>query len=209
VNSIRLNNVSKKFGRQEIFSGISEEITGSSHLAIIGYNGSGKSTLLQILAGYITPSTGHLTYQVNGREIPTENISSYISFSAPYLDLIEEFTALETIEFYRTFKRIGPAYTNSWILETAMLGNAMHKQVRFFSSGMKQRLKLMLALISDVEFVFLDEPVSNLDKPGIAWYREIAGIYGNGKILIISSNELKEEMDFCNKVLRIEDYKTG
>jgi ABC-type multidrug transport system ATPase subunit len=207
MNHIILEGIGKKFGRQQIFSGISFSISGGEHMAIIGYNGSGKSTLLQLIAGYITPSQGNIKYIIKEKQIQDDQYNRHISYSAPYLELIEEYTLSEMIDFYFSFKYLSRDIIKSSIPEMAELGHAKHKQVKFFSSGMKQRLKLILAILSDVPFVFLDEPVSNLDKPGIKWYREMIRLYAADKILLISSNEVKDEMEFCSRILRIEDYK--
>ena len=209
MNRIQLNNISKKFGRQHIFSGITYEIQHGCHQAIIGYNGSGKSTLLQIMAGYVSPSSGEVDHYVDGKKLQQEQLYKYISFSSPYLELIEEYTASETIDFYSRFKPFHSQIDRNEVLEIAKLTHARNKQVKFFSSGMKQRLKLVLALLSDVAFVFLDEPAANLDKPGIAWYHEMITGYAASKILIISSNEMKQEIEFCHQVLRVEDFKKG
>jgi len=207
VNSIQLNNISKKYGTQLIFSGITKNISGPASIAITGYNGSGKSTLLQMIAGYITPSSGTIKYRSGEKEIPADEIYRQISFSAPYLDLVEEFTAEETAEFYKRFKPVGKNVSTGEILETAMLAESSGKQVKFFSSGMKQRLKLTLALMSDVPFIFLDEPASNLDRPGIEWFRNLVKRFSANKTLVISSNDSKDEIDFCNEIIKIGDYK--
>jgi ABC-type multidrug transport system ATPase subunit len=207
VNHIRLENISKKFGRQVIFSAVNLEIIEGEQVAVIGYNGSGKSTLLQIIAGYCTPSGGTVSHFEMDKQLSNDQLYQYISFAAPYLDLIEEYTAAETVKFYSEFKSFSHGILSDELLEIAELSHAHHKPVKFFSSGMKQRLKLILAILSDVPFVFLDEPASNLDKPGIKWYRKIIELYNKKKIIIISSNESADEIDFCNKIVRIEDYK--
>jgi len=207
VNGIQLNNIGKKFGSQLIFSGIGLDINQGSHTAITGYNGSGKSTLLQIIAGFITPTTGTVNFQVSGKQLKQEEIYLNISYAAPYLDLMEDLTLRETVSFYSRFKQLDPSVSEHDVSGIAMLTQADHKQVRYFSSGMKQRLKLTLAMISRVPFILLDEPVSNLDKPGVKWFHDLVSRFSSGKTLIISSNESEDEIYFCSQVLRISEFK--
>lgn len=207
MNKILLENVSKKFGNQPIFSGVNLQITQGEKLSIIGYNGSGKSTLLQLFAGYVSPSSGSISYFFFGNNIPPEEYYKYVAFAAPYLDLFEEFTALETVAFYRQFKPLPISLKNIEILEIAKLTNSIDKPVKNFSSGMKQRLKLVLCLLSEVQAIFLDEPVSNLDKPGIRWFHDLIDQYLSTKILVVSSNEIQDEISFCNRLLKLEEYK--
>src|SRR5690606_34997503 len=92
------------------------------------------------------------------------------------------------------------------IAKIMYLEKSMNKQILYFSSGMKQRLKLGLCFFSDVPLLLLDEPVSNLDKTGIAWYQHLIQAYGSNKTIFICSNDSRE-YDFCDRVLHIEDYK--
>jgi ABC-type multidrug transport system ATPase subunit len=209
VNGIQLHNISKKFGSQLIFSDIGLEIKHGTHTAITGYNGSGKSTLLQIIAGFISPTTGTVNFQVSGIQLKQEDIYLNISYAAPYLDLMEDLTFRETVAFYSRFKQLDPTIEENDVADIAMLTQAVNKPVRYFSSGMKQRLKLTLALVSRVPFILLDEPVSNLDKPGVKWYHDLVSRFSEGKTLVISSNESEDEINFCKQVLRISEFKNN
>jgi ABC-type multidrug transport system ATPase subunit len=86
------------------------------------------------------------------------------------------------------------------------LDNAMDKQLRYFSSGMKQRLKLAQAVFSDVSILLLDEPCTNLDKPGYELYHSLINKYCQDKLIIVSSND-PNEIDFCTERINILDYK--
>jgi ABC-type multidrug transport system ATPase subunit len=184
--------------------------------AITGPNGSGKSTLLQVIAGAILHNEGSIEYSIgqqttnlsNGAlaKLDNEQHYTYISIAAPYLELIEEMTAKEMLEFHSTFKPLVQSLSVKEILEIVGLENAINKQLRYFSSGMKQRLKLAQAFFSNTPILLLDEPTTNLDADGIALYHTLISNYTKNKLVIVSSN-VKQEYDFCEEVIEIGRYK--
>ena len=141
---INLNKVGRRFNKEWIFKNIDFNFTADNKYAVLGPNGSGKSTLLSILLGSLTPSEGEINYY-NPKEIRVENIYQYISFAAPYLDLVEEFTLQETINFHFQFKAYAEGLNASSVLELLGLEKSQDKALKHFSSGMKQRTKLALA----------------------------------------------------------------
>ncbi|MFA6276538.1 MAG: ABC transporter ATP-binding protein [Pedobacter sp.] len=202
---ISLNNVGRRFNKEWIFKNINYNFKQGQKYAILGPNGSGKSTLLSVLLGSLTPSEGEINY-TNPAEIRIENIYQYISFAAPYLDLVEEFTLQETIDFHFQFK----AYTNdlnaSTVLSLLGLEKSQDKALKHFSSGMKQRTKLALACCANTPILLLDEPTSNLDAQGIDWYLALIEKFADNKMVIIGSNQ-EHEYNFCEHQLSISDYK--
>jgi ABC-type multidrug transport system ATPase subunit len=214
---ITLTDAGKRFNRDWIFRHLSYEFSSQHHYAITGPNGSGKSTLLQVIAGAIGISEGHLSYEQtpshtspstvsSAAVIPPEKAYHYLSLSAPYLELIEEMTATEFLQFHHSFKPFISACPIAKALAKVGLETAANKQIRFFSSGMKQRMKLAQALFSDTPVILLDEPCTNLDAEGIALYQRLIREYGAGRLIIVSSND-RQEYDFCEKVIDIREYK--
>jgi len=222
---ITLIDAGKRFNRDWIFRHLSYEFLPRQHYAITGPNGSGKSTLLQVIAGAIGISEGSIRYEqasasstpvpapmaaslasTPSPEIPPDQAYRYLSLSAPYLDLIEEMTATEFLRFHHSFKPFLPSFPLPGILSAVGLETAANKQIRFFSSGMKQRIKLAQALFSDTPVVLLDEPTTNLDAEGIALYQRLIREYSGGRLVIVSSNDV-QEYDFCEKVINIREYK--
>jgi ABC-type multidrug transport system ATPase subunit len=201
---ITLTDAGKRFNRDWIFRHFNYEFLPRRHYAITGPNGSGKSTLLQIIAGAIGISEGGIDYST----CPPEHAYRYLSLSAPYLDLIEEMTAAEFLRFHSSFKPFLPSLTGAVILDAVGLATAAQKQIRFFSSGMKQRLKLAQALFSGTPVVLLDEPCTNLDAEGIALYQRLIREHSGDRLVIVSSND-PQEYDFCEKKINIQDYKSG
>ena len=203
---IQLEQTGKKYNREWIFRGLSYTFTAGKKYAITGPNGSGKSTLLQTIAGSTVLSEGNIKYSTAGQELAPENAFKNLSICAPYLTLIEEMTALEFLAFHESFKSFMPGITLSNILEIIELTSAANKQIRYFSSGMKQRIKLAQAIFSEVPVLFLDEPCTNLDETGYALYQSLIQNYASHKLIIVSSND-KAEYHFCEEVIDIKNYK--
>lgn len=203
---IQLEQTGKKYNREWIFRGLSHTFIAGKKYAIIGPNGSGKSTLLQTIAGSTAVSEGRIVYSVAGNELAPENAFTQLSICVPYLTLIEEMTALEFLAFHESFKSFMPGITPMMILETIGLTDAANKQIRYYSSGMKQRIKLAQAIFSDVPALFLDEPCTNLDETGYALYQSLIQNYASSKLIIVSSNDTLE-YNFCEEVIDIKKYK--
>lgn len=204
--TISLSDTGKRYNREWIFRGLSYEfITGNAY-AITGPNGSGKSTLLQVLAGAVAHSEGTISWKKGGVIIDPDQVYRQLSIAAPYLDLIEEMTALEFLTFHQSFKPFLPGFSIEAMLERVGLQNALHKQIRFYSSGMKQRIKLIQAIFSDTVLLLLDEPCSNLDSAGIAMYQALMDEFSPNRLVIVSSND-PQEYGFCAQQLSILDWK--
>jgi len=203
---IILEQISRRFNREWIFKNIDYSFETGNSYAILGINGSGKSTLLQVIAGSLSPSSGQLIYKSDEKEIPVEQIFKNLSIAAPYLELIEEFTLIETLDFHFQFKARLNNLNNDQLIKLLNMESSAKKQLKYFSSGMKQRVKLVLALCSDTPILLLDEPTSNLDEQGINWYKELIAQFTNHRLVIICSNQA-HEYEFCNHQLKISDFK--
>ena len=201
---IRLTNVGKRYNREWIFRKVDYGFSSGRKYAITGSNGSGKSTLLQVIAGAIIFNEGKIAYNLDNSIIEEENIFKHIAIATPYLELIEEMTTEEMLNFHHQFKPL--IKSKKEIVEIIGLEKALHKQIRYFSSGMKQRLKLALAFFANSPVLFLDEPTTNLDSEGIELYLKLIASCTPNKLLIISSND-KHEYDFCDEVISISKYK--
>jgi len=202
MKQISLIGAGKRFNKDWIFRSLDYQFEMGHHYALIGNNGSGKSTLLQTISGYTTLSKGTISWE----PFNTNNIFEQISFAAPYLELIEEFTTLEQFEFHTKFKPLLKDLTVNQIIEHIGLKDATNKQIRYFSSGMKQRLKIALAIFTDAPILLLDEPCSNLDKEGYTLYQGLIRDYAMHKLIIVGSND-PEEYGFCEKHINLMDYK--
>lgn len=204
--NINLHNLGRRFNQEWIFKGIDYTFSSHQSYAILGPNGSGKSTLIKVLTGQLTPSEGTLTFQTNTHPIEVDELYQHISIAAPYIELIEEFTLNELLDFHFKFKQFHPKFDIQKILHLLEMEKSANKSLKFFSSGMKQRVKLALACCSDSKVVFLDEPTSNLDVSGEKWYLDLITATTADRLLIIGSNQEKEYA-FCDKKFSITTYK--
>lgn len=205
---IQLTNIGKRYNYEWIFKGVHTEFTPENNYAILGSNGSGKSTLLQVIAGNFIPSEGEIKYSQENKDIASEDIYKKVSIATPYLDLFEEFTLKESVEFQSKFKPFLDGLTTQQIISLMQLEKAKDKQLKHFSSGMKQRVRLALAILSNTPLLLLDEPTSNLDKNAIAWYQQLIQTYSKNRLIIVASNQLEYEYaSFCNLFINVEDYK--
>jgi len=222
---ISLTKAGKRYNRDWIFRNLSYEFVSGTSYAITGPNGSGKSTLLQAIGGALVLSEGHTSYelraasyepgsqnfgdsqlQTTNHKLQTDNIYKQLSIAAPYLELIEEMTIKEFLLFHAQFKPFLTSVSIDSIISKVGLQNASDKQMRYYSSGMKQRAKLAQAIFSDVGLVLLDEPCTNLDGEGIALYQQLISDYCKDRLVIVSSND-EAEYGFCKEQLNILQYK--
>jgi ABC-2 type transport system ATP-binding protein len=212
---ILAENLGKRFNKEWIFKGLNLDFQINHAYAVTGPNGSGKSTLLQVLSGMMPLSEGKITYSFISPDedykyldmaapynsaIPPDDIYKYLSIAAPYLELIEEFTLTEQIAFHTKFKKLKNNISCEELIQIMQLDKSKDKEIRFFSSGMKMRLKLGLAFYSDSPILLLDEPTSNLDSKGIEWYQKEIKNNLKDRLVIICSNQ-KAEYECCEKII--------
>ena len=203
---ITFSDTGKRFNREWIFRNLSFDFLPGESYAITGPNGSGKSTVLQVISGSMAPSAGQITWQLRNENIDVDQLFNHLTISAPYLETIEELTAFEFLEFHNKFKKYIDDISINEILHIVGLTKAAEKQIRYFSSGMKQRIKLAQAIFSEAPLLLLDEPCTNLDTAGIELYHQLISRYAMGKTVIVCSND-QQEYSFCKLVINIMDYK--
>ena len=223
---IVLSDAGKRFNRDWIFRHFTYSFEKGKAYAITGPNGSGKSTLLQVLSGSMYFNEGSLRFEAGGTnyvvenkgnekrntnpiairlEIPHEEIYNHVSICAPYLEVIEEMTLKEFLDFHLIFKPFLPGVTTDSIISTLGLEKAVNKQIRYYSSGMKQRVKLAQCIFSDTAIVLLDEPCTNLDTSGIELYHLLIEEYCKDRLVVVSSND-EVEYRFCGEKINIKDF---
>ncbi len=186
-----------------LFSKVNHCFRAPSKTAMLGINGSGKSTLLQIISGYLSPSRGDIKYTLNGMELSKEHIFNHISICAPYLDLIEEMTLIEFLEYHFAFKK--RVMSISDIISYLGLEKSQNKLIEKYSSGMKQRVKLAQAFFSESPILLLDEPCTNLDEDGFLLFDRLMCDFTTDRIVIIASNDAAETKH-CTEKYFITDF---
>ena len=203
---ILLSDIGKRFNREWIFRHVSFDFESGNHTVITGANGSGKSTLLQLLAGTSTPNEGNIHFEKENKIIPGDLYYQNISMAAPYLELPGEMTLTEFFNFHTKFKPFIEKLTVEDVIHFIDLKKSSNKQIRYFSSGMTQRVKLAQAIFSKTEVILLDEPGTNLDEQGMGLYLSLISNYCKERLVIVSSNDSKE-YSFCTSNLPITRYK--
>lgn len=203
---IQLENISKRFGFEWIFKQVNFQFEPDHRYAVVGPNGSGKSTLLKIISGGLVPSSGKVNYSMlHKRTVDDIEVAQELAFAAPYISLIEDFSLEELYEFHASFKKMRVTSVDEF-LEITQLIPHRKKYIKNFSSGMRQRLKLSLAILTDSQALLLDEPTSNFDTLAVDWYLGMIEKYTNGRLLLIGSNQ-EYEYSFCTKKISLSDYK--
>lgn len=204
--TVILDNVGKKFLKQWVFRGVSCSFHSGKRYAISGPNGSGKSTMLQLIAGNVSPSLGKIEYHLAKLNIEVGDVFNNLAFSAPYLQLIEEFTLEEMIRFHFSLKKPVDGLSLTAIPKVLNLEKHGQKLVRNFSSGMKQRLNAGLAILSDAQLLLLDEPTGNLDQDGVAWFNDLLGQHLEDRLVIVASNQ-QQDFVHCNHQIDMQNFK--
>ncbi len=203
---ITLQQVSKRYRYEWIFKNIDYQFDEGGRYAITGSNGSGKSTLMKILSGHLTPSKGSVEFKKKDGKIKPDEVYSQLSYAAPYIELIEELALKEAVDFHQRFKPFLEGLDAPEVIDLLAFPKAARKQVRHFSSGMKQRLKLALAFCSQSSLLLLDEPTTNLDKQGVDWYLGLADRFLERRTVVVASN-VEVDFSFCSDLLHIQQYK--
>ncbi|HEY6504555.1 MAG TPA: ATP-binding cassette domain-containing protein [Chitinophagaceae bacterium] len=204
--TISLSDAGKRFNREWIFRHFTYTFEEGRSYAITGPNGSGKSTLLQGIGGSMHINEGKIEYRIKNKELKNEEVYNHVSFCAPYLELVEEMTLKEFLRFHHGFKPFLPGLTIEKIISILSLEKAANKQIRYYSSGMKQRVKLAQCILSGTAIVLLDEPCTNLDAAGIKLYIQLINDYCKKRMVIVSSND-HQEYAFCGEKINILDWK--
>ena len=204
--TIQLEGIGKRFLYDWIFRNIDLSFSVGAY-AILGHNGSGKSTLMKVLSGQLTPSAGKILFtDAAQQQLDNDLIYKSISYAAPYIELIEEFTLEEHLLFHNQFKPFYAGLSIEAVKDILKLAGTKGKFIKYYSSGMKQRLKLALACCSDTPILLLDEPTTNLDRQGVDWYQALVSGYAKDRIAIVASN-VEADYFFCTDKVYLPDYK--
>lgn len=200
---LTVQSLAKHFNERIVFEGISFEVETPASLAITGKNGAGKTTLLKLLAGLLTPTHGTVVIRVDGKEVPYEHRRSLVGFVAPYLELYDEFTAEENLSLL-SYLRCGDydAEYARQLLEHFQLLSRKDEYVGNYSSGMKQRLKYVLALLQKPSLLLLDEPATNLDAEGIKLVETVIRFYAQHALVVLATND-EREMEWCQERIHL------
>lgn len=203
---INLQDVGKKYDRHWVFRHFTTSLLPNNQYVLLGNNGSGKSTLLKIIAGLQQASEGMIQWQLEkGHDLKKEMIYHHVSFCAPAMDIIDEMTLEEFLQFHFSFKKMKFISNVRELIDLLKLSKDSTKKISDFSSGMKQRVKLAQAFFSDTTLLCLDEPTSNLDEEWIAFYQECLLKYTVDRTVVIASNDDREYTS--DNIFHLHDFK--
>jgi heme exporter protein A len=199
--NIEAEGLTKTFNRRVIFKDISFVLTNHQVLRVTGRNGSGKSTLVKIIAHTLTPSRGSVRFRPENSRDESESPQRVIGLVSPYLQMYDEFSALENLQFALRIRGLRPNTGRmETLLSTVGLFARRHDAVRTYSSGMKQRLKYAFALVHMPPVLILDEPMANLDAEGMEIVRRIMNEQRSTGILIVATNDATDLDSFDHQI---------
>lgn len=204
--NIVVDNISKDYNYKTIFQGLSTYFSGSETIALLGDNGSGKSTFLKIISGMTGATTGSVKWFVNEKEVPEYKWYEWLSFCSPQFFFDVRFSVLEILQMYMEIKPFPEHMSADDLIERMGFEQHADKKMNELSSGMYQRVRLILSICTRVPVLFLDEPCSNLDTAGVNWYNQLIGEFANEKLVFVASNDPRE-YEFCTRSVQLMDYK--
>lgn len=194
---IQAQGIGCAFGEQVLFRSLSFSVNPGSPLSIKGSNGSGKSTLLAVLMGATPPLQGGVIWSENNHPLDPDSWFRMLSYSSPFLELPGHLTIRELIDWYFSFKPEPVDAALQLLLRRESDSFPQKRPVERFSTGMKQRLKNLLAITANVPVLFLDEPCSNLDDENIARYQSWVSLISSSKTIVVATNNPGAEAPFC------------
>lgn len=200
---VKLVDIGKRFDRHFVFRGVSDTFQSGDRIAVLGGNGSGKSTLLKLVSGALTASEGKIIATQNERTLSVDEYMRTVAFAGPYTEVIEEFTLREWLSFYSQFKSWRNGLTNEDIISLSGLAHAADKAIANFSSGMRQRVRLVTAIMTESPVLLLDEPTSNLDAKAMDWFHDLLSRNLDDRILLVGSNHQPQEIALCTRELNL------
>ncbi|MCU0427650.1 MAG: ABC transporter ATP-binding protein [Candidatus Kapabacteria bacterium] len=205
--SLTAENLTQRFNQRLVWRDISFQVQSGEIWGITGKNGSGKTTLLRALCGLLTPSGGKVSLHYDGKECETEEIVRYCGFVAPYLTLYEEFTPLELCSSLAAMRGTAFDLENTLLLmEHFSIESRRNDILRGFSSGMKQRIKYVLAFLFHPPLLVLDEPMTNLDEAGMSAVEMlIKRHHSQGGACIIATNDARD-LALCTNQLAVTTF---
>ena len=208
--TLKSDYVSKVYSHKIIFQHVTFSVSQDSSFAITGKNGSGKSTLIKILCGLLTPTKGSVSLVVEDKALKPENYYPHIGLVSPYLNLYDEFTGEENLTLIRKIRGLHSDVSSRAInlLKEFNIYDHRKKEVRFYSSGMKQRLKYCAALLHEPSVLYLDEPTANLDEMGISIVKDVMKRQKKLGALVFATNE-HDDLKFADSVLNLDELDKG
>ncbi|MDA1185593.1 MAG: ABC transporter ATP-binding protein [Acidobacteria bacterium] len=206
-DELKVDDVSRHFGRRRAISHVSFSVTRGSLLGLLGPNGAGKSTLLAMLATLLRPSAGRIRYGAHDSATPGSALRSAIGVLGHDLFLYPELTAGENLEFFAGLYAVAdPRASAIEALQLAGLADRADDAVSSFSRGMRQRVALERALIHRPRLLLLDEPFTGLDDAsGAALTARLRALRETGAIVVLATHDLDLAEGLLDRAIFLRD----
>ena len=203
---IHVEGLTKYYGDICAVDHIDLDIRRGEIVGLLGPNGAGKTTTLRMLTGYFTPSAGQITIKdvaMDDNPLAIKHLIGYLPESAPLYQSMLVYDYLDHVARIRGLKGDERPKRLQELADLCGLRGIMHKPIATLSKGLKQRVGLAHAMMSDPEILILDEPTSGLDPNQIVEIREIIRHIGTEKTVILSTHILSEAEATCGRIVII------
>ena len=203
---IKLEKVTKKYGKFEALKGISFEVKEGEILGLLGPNGAGKSTTMNIITGFIEQTEGTVTIGEFDMLKKPNKAKKLIGYMPEGVPLYGDLTVKEFVQYMAELKRVSKKEIKENVekaLKDADLEGVQNKLTKNLSRGYKQRVSLAGTLVSNPKVIILDEPTVGLDPKQVTEIRELIKRLGKDHTVILSSHILSEVSQICNRVVII------
>ena len=207
---IKIENLSKRYGKKLAVEHVSFEIRKGEVLGFLGRNGAGKSTTMNIVTGYISASEGRVL--LDGHDILDEPrvVKRHIGYLPEQPPLYMDMTVDEYLRFVCAIKEVNARAVKahlSDILELVKIADVRKRLIKNLSKGYRQRVGIAQALVGNPDIIILDEPTIGLDPMQIIEIRSLIKRLGQDHTLVLSSHVLHEVADVCERVVIIHHGK--
>lgn len=204
--SIKVRNLSVKYGKQRVIDNLSFDLPGHTILGLIGPNGAGKSTVMKSIVGHLLPDSGEI--MVCGLSLVTQmkEAKKLIGYLPEENPLYGGMYVREILGYHCGLFGISHAKDRiEEVVQKVGLGSVMNKKTDQLSKGYRQRMGIALAIVHDPEVIVLDEPSTGLDPNQWADIRDLMVTLGQSKTIVLSTHSLQEVENICDRVLMVND----
>ena len=189
--AIQIDKLEKRYGNHTVLKGLNFNVLKGEIFALLGVNGAGKTTALECIEGLRKYDSGSIV--VNGRmgiQLQSASLPAHIK-------------PMEAVQLFAKWNKTKIDYS---MLSALGINELKKKLYTDMSTGQKRRLHLALALISDPDIVFLDEPTAGLDVEGrMSLHDQIRKLKGKGKTIILASHDMAEVESLCDRIAILND----
>ncbi|WP_434305527.1 ABC transporter ATP-binding protein [Clostridium botulinum] len=197
---LQVENIHKKIGKREIIKDVSFSVKEGEIFGFLGPNGAGKTTTIRMMVGLIAPTKGHI--KIMGHDIQKERIKALknVGCIVENPDMYNDLTGMQNLKYYADLYGDITKERINEVAELVGLKDRINDKVKKYSLGMKQRLGLGQAILSNPKLLILDEPTNGLDPIGMHEFREIVKDIAkkNNSAVFISSHILSEIEQMCD-----------